>query len=257
MNYLEAHGIRKSYGNVEALRGADFSVSLGEIVALIGDNGAGKSTLVKSLSGVIQPDGGTITIDGREESFSNPNAAREHGIETVYQDLALAGELSPAANLYLGRETRRPGLFGRLGFLDDQRMDSEAQAQFDNFRLNIAGVGNRVSDLSGGQRQSVAVARAAIWAKKVVFLDEPTAALGVAQSGAVRDLIHRIRDQGVGVVLISHNMPEVLEIADRIQVLRFGARVAEFDAKDATVDGLVRAMTSGVIDKTFGDDTSE
>lgn len=256
MTYLEAHGLRKSYGNVEALRGADFSISLGEIVALVGDNGAGKSTLVKSLSGVIQPDGGTITVDGREESFTNPSAAREHGIETVYQDLALAGELSPAANLYLGREMRRPGLLGRLGFLDDRRMDREAQAQFDNFRLNIAGVGNRVSDLSGGQRQSVAVARAAIWAKKVVFLDEPTAALGVAQSRAVRDLIHQIRDQGIGVVLISHNMPEVLEIADRIQVLRFGARVAAFDASGATVEGLVRAMTSGEIDETSGDDNS-
>lgn len=250
MAYLEARGIRKRYGHVEALRGADFSVSLGEIVALVGDNGAGKSTLVKALSGVVQPDSGTIAVDGQQVTFANPSVARAYGIETVYQDLALAGELSPAANLYLGRELRRPGLLGRLGFLDDRRMTRDAQAQFDNFRLNITGVGARVSDLSGGQRQSVAVARAAIWAKKVVFLDEPTAALGVVQSGAVRDLIRRIRDQGVGVVLISHNMPEVIDIADRIQVLRFGARVAAFDARDATVERLVIAMTSADIDST-------
>lgn len=245
MTYLEARGLVKRYGHVEALRGADFSVSLGEIVALVGDNGAGKSTLVKTLSGVIRPDAGAITIDGASVSFDGPGAARARGIETVYQDLALAGELSADANLYLGREIRRRGILGRLGFLDNKRMAHEAQSQFDAFRLKMAGVGDRVSGLSGGQRQSVAVARAAIWAQKIVFLDEPTAALGVVQTHAVHDLILRVRDRGIGVVLISHNMPEVIEVADRIQVLRFGQRVDEMDSKDASVERLVTAMTSG------------
>jgi len=248
VSYLEAEGLRKHYGHVEALRGADFSISLGEVVALVGDNGAGKSTLVKTLSGAIQPDDGVITVDGQQINFDNPSAARRVGIETVYQDLALADELSPAANLYLGRELRRPGILGHLGFLDDKRMEREAHKLFSSFGVNLAGRGNRLSDLSGGQRQSVAVARAAAWAKKVVFLDEPTAALGVIQTRAVHELIRRVRDQGIGVVLISHNMPEVIEIADQIQVMRFGTRVKVMKSGDATVESLVIAMTSGDVD---------
>ncbi len=245
MSYLEARQIRKRFGHVEALRGADFDVTLGNINALVGDNGAGKSTLVKILAGALRPDSGTICVQGREVTFANPHEARDHGIETVYQDLALAGELSPAANLYLGREIRVRGILGRLGFLDDRRMDREAARTFAQFGVNVAGAHRQVSFLSGGQRQSVAVARAAVWASKVVFLDEPTAALGVIQSRAVKDLIRRVRDRGVGVVLISHNMPEVLELADYIQVMRFGVRVAAMEAKDATIEGLVTAMTSG------------
>lgn len=245
MSFLEARHIRKRFGHVEALRGADFDVTLGNIVALVGDNGAGKSTLVKILAGVLHPDGGKISVEGHEVAFANPHEARNHGIETVYQDLALAGELSPAANLFLGREMRVRGLFGRLGFLDDRRMDREAAETFAQFGINVTGRHRQVSFLSGGQRQSVAVARAAVWASKVVFLDEPTAALGVVQSRAVKDLIRRVRDRGVGVVLISHNMPEVLELADKIQVMRFGVRVAALDARDATIEGLVTAMTAG------------
>lgn len=245
MAYLEAHGIRKFYGNVEALRGADFSVSLGEVVALVGDNGAGKSTLVKTLSGAIPHDEGTILVEGEPVVFDSPIAARRSGIETVYQDLALADDLSPAANLFLGREIRRRGILGHLGFFDEATMTDRADATFARLGVEIANRGARVTDLSGGQRQSVAVARAAAWASRIVFLDEPTAALGVVQSRAVRTLIQRIQSEGMGVVLISHNMVEVLEIADRIEVLRFGARVASMTRAEATVERLVTAMTSG------------
>jgi simple sugar transport system ATP-binding protein len=241
---LEARDLVKRYGSVEALRGASFTAHAGEVVALIGDNGAGKSTLVKCLSGVERPDSGTILLDGKVVTLDSPTAARAHGIETVYQDLAVAPDLDPAANLFLGRELRRPGLLGRLGMLDKVAMRRRAVAEFARLGVQLQSVAVPIGSLSGGQRQSVAVARSVVWASKVVFMDEPTAALGVVQRERVLDVIKRVRDTGVSVVLISHNMPEVLAVADRIEVLRLGRRVARFTT--ATLEELVGAMTGAL-----------
>jgi simple sugar transport system ATP-binding protein len=242
---LEARNIKRRFGHVEALSGADFTVYPGEICALIGDNGAGKSTLVKILSGADRPDEGEILIDGKPVTFSDPASAQAHGIATVYQDLALAPELTPADNLFLGREQMRPGLLGTLGFLNRREMRRKAAEQFERLGVKLRSATVPVSSLSGGQRQSVAIARAAMWANKVIFMDEPTAALGVVQTGRVIDLIRQVRDQGTTVVLISHNMRQVLKVADRIEVLRLGKRVAQFEAASATVESLVAAMTAG------------
>ncbi|MBO1901067.1 sugar ABC transporter ATP-binding protein [Leucobacter weissii] len=242
---LEASGIVKNFGHVRAVRGADFTVYPGEIVSLIGDNGAGKSTLVKMLSGAIRPDEGTIVFDGARVSFGNPQDARRYGIETVYQDLALAQDLDPAANLYLGRELLRGGLLGALGFLDRRRMLDTAEREMSDLGVKLKDITAPVAELSGGQKQSVAVARAAMWAKRIIFMDEPTAALGVVQTKQVLELIRRVRDAGIAVVLISHNMPQVLEVSDRVEVLRLGQRVARFEASEATVEDLVASMTSG------------
>jgi simple sugar transport system ATP-binding protein len=246
---LEARGIQRSFGQVHALRGADFTVHAGEIVALIGDNGAGKSTLVKILSGADRPDAGQILVDGRPVQVAGPHAARDLGIETVYQDLALAADLDPAANLFLGREIFRPGLLGRLGFLDQRAMARDTANEMARLGVHLKDAAAPVAALSGGQRQSVAVARAAMWARRVIFMDEPTAALGVVQTQQVLELVRRVRDEGIAVVLISHNMPQVLEVADRVEVLRLGARVARFTAADATVEDLVAAMTSGTAEE--------
>lgn len=247
---LEARGIVKTFGHVRAVRGADITVYPGEIVSLIGDNGAGKSTLVKILSGAIRPDEGQITIEGKQVSFDNPQDARAHGIETVYQDLALAQDLDPAANLYLGRELSRSGFLGMLGFLDRKKMLVNAEEQMSRLGVKVKDISAPVVELSGGQRQSVAVARAAMWAKRIIFMDEPTAALGVVQTAQVLDLIKRVRDAGIAVVLISHNMPQVLEVSNRVEVLRLGHKVTEFKAADATVEDLVAAMTSGTPEGT-------
>ncbi len=243
---FEAVDLTKSYGSVEALRGASFSVGAGEVVALIGDNGAGKSTLVKCMAGAEQPTSGTIRFEGRDVAFDTPTDARRLGIETVYQDLAVAPELDPAANLFLGREIRRPGIFGALGMLDKLAMRTRAAAEFDRLGVRLQSIDVPIGSLSGGQRQSVAVARSVVWASKVVFMDEPTAALGVVQRERVLDVIRRVRDEGVAVVLISHNMPEVLSVADRVEVLRLGRRVARFTARDATLEDLVGAMTGAL-----------
>jgi simple sugar transport system ATP-binding protein len=244
---LEARGIVRRFGHVEALRGADFTAYPGEIVGLIGDNGAGKSTLVKILSGADQPDEGQILLDGEPVRLESPQIAREYGIETVYQDLALASDLDPAANLFLGREILRSGLWGRLGFLDKKAMARAAGEAIVRLGVSLKDDAAVVADLSGGQRQSVAVARAAMWAKKVIFLDEPTAALGVVQQRGVLDLVRRVRDEGITVVLISHNMQQVLEICDRVEVLRLGARVARLDTGGTSVENLVSAMTGGTV----------
>ena len=243
---FEAVALTKRYGSVEALRGASFSANAGEVVALIGDNGAGKSTLVKCMAGAEQPTSGTIQFEGREVRFDTPTDARRLGIETVYQDLAVAPELDPAANLFLGREIRRPGVFGALGMLDKKAMRTRAAAEFDRLGIRLQSIDVPIGSLSGGQRQSVAVARSVVWASKVVFMDEPTAALGVVQRERVLDVIRRVRDEGVAVVLISHNMPEVLSVADRVEVLRLGERVARFTAADATLEDLVGAMTGAL-----------
>jgi simple sugar transport system ATP-binding protein len=243
---LEARGISKSYGVVRALWEADCDVNAGEVAALVGDNGAGKSTMVKILSGTTAPDAGEIWFEGRQVTVPTPVAARELGIETVYQDLALAPELDPAANLFLGRELLRPGLLGKLGFLDKPAMRRRTNQAFADLGIGLQDTGAMVANLSGGQRQSVAVSRAATWVDKVVFMDEPTAALGVVQSARVRDLIRKVRDSGIAVVLISHNLPEVFELADRIEVLRLGRRVASLRAADTTMEQVIAAMTGAL-----------
>jgi simple sugar transport system ATP-binding protein len=243
---LEARGIDKRFGRVQALRGASFTVYPAEVVALVGDNGAGKSTLVKTLAGVHQPDAGEIVFEGRPVTIHSPLEARALGIETVYQDLALAAELDPAANLFLGREVMRRGLLGRLGFLDKAEMHRRAAEAFGSLGVGLQDSTAPVATMSGGQRQGVAVSRAVTWASKVVFMDEPTAALGVVQTRHVLDLILRVRDQGLSVVLISHNMPEVFEVADRIEVLRLGERVARFNRGEARMEDVVGAMTGAL-----------
>jgi len=240
---LSARAVRKSFGNVEALRGADFDVHAGEVVALMGDNGAGKSTLVKILSGVISPDSGTIHLEGSPVEFSSPIEARNAGIETVYQDLSLADTLDPVANLFLGREIRRSGLLGRIGFVDDAAMRREAQVTFEALNVTVRALRDEVGTMSGGQRQGVAVCRAVSWAKHVLFLDEPTAALGVRQTQNVLDLIRRVRDRGVSVVLISHSVPEVMAVADRVEVLRLGQRVGRFLVSASSAEEIVGAIT--------------
>lgn len=243
---LQARDIHKSYGHVRSLQGANLEVWPGEVVALIGDNGAGKSTLTQALSGVISVDSGQILVDGHPQLFATPQQAREHGIETVYQDLALAVDLNPVQNIYLGREIPAPGLLGRLGFMDRRAMLAETERRFADLGVQLRDIRGAVANLSGGQRQGVAVARALIWAKRVVFMDEPTAALGVAQTRNVLNLIRRVRDQGVSVVLISHSMPDVLAVSDRIVVLRHGATVALFRNGEVKSDDLVAAMTGSL-----------
>ncbi len=243
---LEARDITKVYGHVSALSGANFEVRAGEVTALIGDNGAGKSTLVKVLSGTETPTSGEILVDGQPVTIDGPLAARRYGIETVYQDLALAPHLNPVQNMYLGREIMRPGLLGRLGFMDNADMRVGSKKAFDELGATVRNYSGSIGAMSGGQKQAVAVARAAAWAKRVILLDEPTAALGVVQTKGVLDLIRRVRDRGLGVVFISHQMPAVLQVADDVQVMRLGRRVATFRAKDTTMEELVGAMTGAV-----------
>jgi simple sugar transport system ATP-binding protein len=243
---LEARDVVKSFGRVRALRGASFTIYPGEVVALVGDNGAGKSTLVKTLAGVHKPDSGEIVFEGVPISLESPIAARSYGIETVYQDLALAADLDPAANLYLGREIVRRGVLGRLGVIDKAAMRRGADEAFADLGVRIQDTSSPIASMSGGQRQGVAVCRAVTWASKVVFMDEPTAALGVVQTGNVLNLIRRVKDRGIAVVLISHNMPEVLEVADRVEVLRLGERVARFERGDVTMDQIIGAMTGAI-----------
>lgn len=216
-------------------------------MALVGDNGAGKSTLVKCLTGVDHPDGGEVLLDGTVVRISNPQHAQALGIDAVYQDLALAGDLDAAANLFLGREITRPGLAGRLGILDGREMEQRAAAAFGELGTQLPAATNPVAALSGGQQQNVAVARAVTWASKVVFMDEPTAALGVVQRKKVLDVIRAVRDKGIAVVLISHNMLEVMSVSDRVEVLRLGRRVARFRVNETTVEELIAAMTGALV----------
>jgi simple sugar transport system ATP-binding protein len=240
---LEARKINKWFGPVHALTNADLEVYPGEIVALIGDNGAGKSTLINVITGVYPPDSGEIVFEGQPVRISSPQDARKLGIETVYQDLAVTPHLDAVSNIYLGRELRLPGLLGKLGFLDNRRMRRETLGQLANLRVNIPNPERRLFTLSGGQRQGVAVARSVMWASKVVIMDEPTAALGVAQSSTVLDLMREVRNSGIPVIFISHNMPHVFAVADRIVVLRLGEVVAELDPKRDTIDDAVSLMT--------------
>ena len=243
---LEARGLTRSFGNVRALDGVDFEVHAGEVVALIGDNGAGKSTLVKALSGNLALDSGQILFAGGEVELGSPNQASSLGIETVYQDLALAPHLNAAQNMFLGREIPKPGFQGRLGFMDNKTMRAKSQEAFDELGATVRSLSDPVGSMSGGQKQAIAIARAVAWAKGVIFLDEPTAALGVVQTRNVLETIRRVRDKGVGVVFISHSMPHVIDVADRIQVLRLGRRVATYEAKKTSVEELVGAMTGAL-----------
>jgi ABC-type sugar transport system ATPase subunit len=240
---LEVRGINKHFGPVQALRNVDLSVFPGEVVALIGDNGAGKSTLINVLTGVLPLESGEIVFAGEQVRFSSPQEARAHGIETVYQDLAVAPHLDAVANIFLGRERRQSGLLGTAGFLDNRRMRKETDEQLSRLKVRVPDLERRLVTLSGGQRQGVAVARAVMWASKVVIMDEPTAALGVAQTAKVLDLIRQVRDTGIPVVFISHNMPNVFQVADRIVVLRLGEVVTELDPRSATIEDAVAAMT--------------
>jgi simple sugar transport system ATP-binding protein len=242
---LDADGITKRYGHVTALDGASFSANAGEVTALIGDNGAGKSTLVKVLSGVTGCDRGVIRLAGEPVKLDSPQHARGLGIETVFQDLALAPELGPAENVFVGREVLKADWRRRLGILDKARMRREALEAFVSMGTDVRDMHAPVATLSGGQRQSVAICRSVMFTNKVLFLDEPTAALGVRQTRNVLELVRRVADRGVAVILISHNMPEVLEVSDRIEVLRLGRRVAQF-SRDATIDQLVGAMTGAL-----------
>ncbi|MCM3662185.1 ATP-binding cassette domain-containing protein [Georgenia satyanarayanai] len=241
---LEARALSKSFGHVRAMSGADFELRAGEVLAVVGDNGAGKSTLIKALSGAVVPDSGEIRMNGEPVTFRSPLEARQRGIETVYQDLAVAPALDIASNLFLGRELRRPGLAGTLfRVLDGGAMRTEAKRQLDALGVRIPDVRQPVETLSGGQRQSVAVARAAAFGTRLVIMDEPTAALGVRESGMVLDLIRRIRDRGLPVVLISHNMPQVFEIADRIHIHRLGRRAAVVRPAESSMREVVEIMT--------------
>ena len=252
---LEARRIVKSFGSVRALTGANFTVYPREVVALVGDNGAGKSTLVKTLVGVHPADSGEIRFEGEEVHINTPQRAREVGIETVYQDLALAEEIDPAANMFLGREILRGGLLGKLGFLDKAAMRRRSDEAFRDLGVRIQDTGAPVANMSGGQRQGVAISRAVTWASKIVFMDEPTAALGVVQTRNVLEQIKRVRDdQGLSVVLISHNLPEIFEVADRIEVLRLGERVARLRPSEVSMEDVVSAMTGAL---TFHEEEGE
>lgn len=245
---LQARGLVKRYGRVTALAGADLELYPGEILAVIGDNGAGKSSLIKALSGALEPDAGEILVDGVPVRLPSPIAAREAGIETVHQSLAVSPSLDIATNLFLGRELRKPGILGSVfRMLDRPRMRDEARRHLDDLGImTIQNPGQAVETLSGGQRQAVAVARAAAFGNKVVIMDEPTAALGVRESRAVLDLILRVRDNGLPVILISHNMPHVFEVADRVHVQRLGRRIATLDPAGCGMADAVAVMTGAV-----------
>jgi len=237
---LSIKGLNKSFGPVHVLHDVDFNVYPGEVTALVGDNGAGKSTLVKCIAGINGIDSGTITWEGREVSISDPRAAAALGIEFVYQDLALADNLDITQNMFLGREIHR------FGLLADGEMERKAREVLASLAVRtVSSVRQVVANLSGGQRQTVAIAKAVLWNSRVVFLDEPTAALGVAQTRQVLDLVRRLADQGLGVVLISHNMNDVMEVSDRVAVLYLGRLAAEVFAKDSSTTQIVELMTAG------------
>ncbi len=242
---LEARSLTKRYGRVVALDGADLDLQQGEILAVIGDNGAGKSTLIKALCGAVVPDSGEILLEGRPVHFRSPIEARKAGIEAVYQDLALSPALSIADNMFLGRELRKPGLMGQVfRTLDRNRMQSFAREKLSDLGLlTIQNINQAVETLSGGQRQGVAVARAAAFGSRVIIMDEPTAALGVKESRRVLELIQRLKEKGVPIVLISHNMPHVFELADRIHIHRLGRRVALIKPSEFSMSDAVAIMT--------------
>ena len=244
---MQARGLVKRYGQVTALDGCDFELRAGEIMAVIGDNGAGKSSLIKALSGATIPDEGEIQLDGKVIHFKSPIDARREGIETVYQDLAVAPAMTIAENLFMGREIIKQGLLARwLRIIDKKKMLAESVARMNELKVGIRSMTQAVETLSGGQRQCVAVARSAAFARHVVILDEPTAALGVKEGNMVLELIRRVRDKGLPVILISHNMPHVFEIADRIHIARLGKRACIVNPKKISMSDTVAVMTGAM-----------
>ncbi|MGQ0565881.1 MAG: ATP-binding cassette domain-containing protein [Gemmobacter sp.] len=246
---LKARGLYKRYGKVTALNNCDFELYPGEILAVIGDNGAGKSSLIKAISGAVIPDEGHIWLEGREIAFKTPIEARAAGIETVYQTLAMSPALSIAENMFMGRELRKPGIMGQVfRQLDRARMEKFAREKLNELGLmTIQNINQAVETLSGGQRQGVAVARAAAFGSKVVILDEPTAALGVKESRKVLELIRDVRSRGIPIILISHNMPHVFEVADRIHIHRLGSRLCVIKPGDYTMSDAVAFMTGAKV----------
>jgi fructose transport system ATP-binding protein len=242
---LKGRNLVKRYGRVTALDHCDFDLMPGEILAVIGDNGAGKSTLIKALSGAVIPDAGSIYIEGKEVKFTSPIQARTHGIETVYQTLAMSPALSIADNMFMGREIKKEGFMGTFfRQLDRKKMETLAREKLTELGLmTIQNINQAVETLSGGQRQGVAVARAAAFGSKVIILDEPTAALGVKESRKVLELIQDVKARGIPIILISHNMPHVFEVADRIHIHRLGKRLCVIDPKDYTMSDAVAFMT--------------
>jgi fructose transport system ATP-binding protein len=246
---VEARGLVKRYGHVTALNGCDFELLPGEVLAVIGDNGAGKSSLIKCLSGASVPDEGEVVIDGERVDFRTPLDARRRGIETVYQNLAVSPALDIPSNLYLGRERRKPGVAGKVfRMLDAKGMRADARKELEELGiLTVQNLKVAVESLSGGQRQAVAVARAAAFGSRVVIMDEPTAALGVRESAKVLDLIREVRDRGLPVILISHNMPHVFEVADRIHIQRLGRRAAVVTPQTHSMNDAVAIMTGAAV----------
>lgn len=239
----EVRDASKSYGSVKALSGASLTLHAGEVIGLVGDNGAGKSTLVKVLSGAHQPSEGTILLDGEERTWGSPREALEAGIETLYQDSGLAPHLTVSQNLFLGREQMMPGILGKLGFLARKRMEVQGHDDLERVGIAVPASNRPVSALSGGQRQAVAIGRAVSWARKVIILDEPTNHLGARQAGEVLNVIRAAKAKGLGVIFISHTLPHVLEVTDRIVVLRLGRIVRDAPTSEFTPDSLIAAIT--------------
>ncbi|MEZ5767223.1 MAG: ATP-binding cassette domain-containing protein [Paracoccaceae bacterium] len=239
---IGAEHVKKQFGHVTALRDASISVHRGEIVALCGDNGAGKSTFLRVLQGIHRPDAGRVIIDGKEVTMSSVRDAQGLGVDTVHQDLAMAPDLSTVENVFLGHETRRSGVLGSLGMLNKRQMTEQADAALRELSIALPSLTVPVRELSGGQRQAVAIARAVMWSSTAVLLDEPTAALAAKQSGIVCDLMRTVANRGLGVLLVSHDLPSVLEVADRVVVLWHGRTVLNAPAKDLTVPDLGATM---------------
>ncbi len=244
----EVRNISKNYGAVTALDNVSMKVRAGEIVGLVGDNGAGKSTLVKCLSGVHQPSSGEILLDGQERHWRSPHDAIQAGIETLYQESGLAPQLSVGANVFLGREEMKPGILGKLGFLAQKSMDARAHADLERVGIAVPSSNRSIAQLSGGQRQAVAIGRAVAWASKIIILDEPTNHLGARQAGEVLHVMRAARDQGLGVIFISHTLPHVLEVTDRIVVLRLGRVVKDAPTSTFDQESLLGTITGLIAD---------
>jgi ABC-type sugar transport system ATPase subunit len=248
---LEARGVTKHFAGVVALSAGNFQLRPNEVHALVGDNGAGKSTLLKILTGALQPDGGGIFFDGREVDLPSPAAARALGISTVFQDLALINHLDASANIFLGREILRGPPWSWFGVLDKRAMRRRSEAEVGRLKVGVRSVDQMVMGMSGGQRQAVAVARAVAFGTRVVVMDEPTAALGVRETGAVLDLIRQVKSEGMAVLMISHSMPDVFKVADRVTVLRLGRTVATMMREDTSLTEIVGFMTGAYGEATM------
>jgi ABC-type sugar transport system ATPase subunit len=247
---LSVRQITKHYGSVQALRGVDLDVHQGEVVGLVGDNGAGKSTLINIISGSLQPNSGRIFLDGQEVALGSSIEARHRGIETVYQDLALAPDLAVWANMFLGREVTRAGLLGRLGWLDRKKMSVDAEHSLERTRIRIGSVQSKAGQLSGGQRQAVAVGRAVAWGSKVLLMDEPTAALGVEQQKRVAELVRTVSGEGLPILLVSHNLPQVHSLCDRVLVLFQGQLIADLVPAQCSVEEIVSWITGAALTRS-------